>query len=288
MRGTARLRTVGVVGLLALLAVGLVACWPRPQAQPQSQPQALKASQIVVDVDDPPVYGYRVVAEYPHDPQAFTQGLVYPPDEAGVLYESTGLYGRSSLRKVELETGRVLRIHYLEPRYFAEGLALWDDALIQLTWREGTGFVYDRETFELRRTFRYETEGWGLASDVEARRLILSDGSSTLYFLDPETFSIVGRVPVSAKGRPVRLLNELEVIRRLVWANVWQTDRIAVIDPKTGRVGAWLDLSGLLPEGARTGREDVLNGIAYDARNDRLFVTGKLWPKLFEIELVPP
>ena len=267
------------LALIALLGT-LTACWPLSSAE-----RTLKASRLKTNVENPPVYGYRVVNVYPHDPEAFTQGLVYEPHE-GVLYEGTGLWGRSSLRRVDLKTGEVLQIHELPEAYFGEGIALWDGKIVQLTWRSRTGFVYDRASFALLKQFRYETEGWGITSDVENQRLIMSDGSSTLYFWNPETFEEIGRVEVRDRGEPVVRLNELELIGGWVWANVWQTDRIAVIDPQTGRVGAWLDLRGLLPPEERTGREDVLNGIAYDPEGDRLFVTGKLWPKLFEIEPV--
>jgi glutamine cyclotransferase len=254
------------------------ACWP------QAQPKALKVSQITIDFEDPPTYSYRVMRAYPHDPSAFTQGLVYDPVE-GVLYEGTGIWGESSLRKVELASGRVLKIRRLSPQYFGEGIAVWDDRIVQLTWQSRTGFVYTKGTFELLRQFHYETEGWGLTYD--GQRLIMSDGSETLYFWDPETLQEIGRVEVHDRSATIKLLNELEFINGLIWANVWQTDRIAVIDPNTGRVGAWLDLSGILKPEDRTGHEDVLNGIAYDPARDRLFVTGKLWPKLFEIELIP-
>lgn len=229
-----------------------------------------------------PVYGYAVVRTYPHDPTAFTQGLQYLD---GVLYEGTGLYGRSSVRKVRLETGEVLQRHDLAAPYFGEGIAIWGAALYQLTWRSGVAFVYDRETLALRRTFRYSGEGWGLTHD--GRLLIMSDGSDRLRLLDPPTFAERGRVPVTAAGTPVARLNELEYVRGEILANVWQTDYVARIDPATGHVRGWIDLRGLLtPEEAA--RADVLNGIAYDAGGDRLFVTGKLWPKLFEIRLRPP
>lgn len=273
-------RFVALSLALAALLGTLTACWPLSSAE-----RALKASQLKTNVEAPPVYGYRVVNVYPHDPEAFTQGLVYDPQE-GVLYEGTGLWGRSSLRRVELETGEVLQIHELPDRYFGEGITLWDGKVVQLTWQSRTGFVYDQESFALLRQFSYGTEGWGITSDPANRRLIMSDGSATLYFWDPNTLQEIGRVEVRDRGAPVVRLNELELIGGRVWANVWQTDRIAVIDPQTGRVGAWVDLTGLLPPEERTGQEDVLNGIAYDPENDRLFVTGKQWPKLFEIELV--
>lgn len=275
-------RLAAVSLTLTVLLGTLASCWPLFSADSE---RALKVSQLRMDVEDPPVYRYRVVNVYPHDPEAFTQGLVYEPQE-GVLYEGTGLWGRSSLRRVELETGEVLQRYELPDAYFGEGITLWDRKIVQLTWQSRTGFVYDQESFALLEQFSYETEGWGITSDYENQRLIMSDGSSTLYFWDPNTFEEVGRVGVRDRGKPVVRLNELELIGGWVWANVWQTDRIAVIDPQTGRVGAWVDLTGLLPPEERTGQEDVLNGIAYDPEGDRLFVTGKLWPKLFEIELV--
>lgn len=227
------------------------------------------------------LYGYRVVAEHPHDPEAFTQGLVL---EEGVLFESTGLYGQSSLRRVDLSTGTVLQRHDLPDELFGEGIALHDDGIIQLTWQARTGFVYDRETFALEREFTYDTEGWGLTHD--GSRLVMSDGTARLHFVDPETLEILSDVPVTWRGEPVDRLNELEFVDGHVLANVWLTDRIAVIDPGTGEVEAWIDLAGLLPAEERADA-GVLNGIAFDAGSRRLFVTGKLWPRLFEIELVP-
>ena len=228
-----------------------------------------------------PVYSYNVVNTYPHDRDAFTQGLVF---EDGVLYEGTGLGRHSSLRRVDLETGEVQQIYEL-PRFFGEGIAVYGDNIIQLTYEAHVGFVYDRDSFELLEEFNYSTQGWGITTDGE--RLIMSDGSATLYFWDPETFEEIGRVEVYDCDGPVKRLNELEYIHGEVYANVWQTDRIARIDPGTGQVVGWIDLSGLLTAEDRSVPVDVLNGIAYDEKNDRLFVTGKLWPKLFEIELVP-
>ena len=227
-----------------------------------------------------PVHGYEIVREYPHDPDAFTQGLLY---RDGALFESTGQYGRSSLRKVELATGKVLQQHRVDDRYFAEGLADWGTRLIQLTWQTNVGFVYDLTTFEPQSTFTYPGEGWGLTHD--GSRLIMSDGSPNLRFLDPVTFQERGRIRVLDGPAPIDLLNELEFVKGEVYANVWGSDRIAIIDPAAGRVTGWVDLAGLLRGSARTGGEDVLNGIAYDAAQDRLFVTGKLWPKLFEIRV---
>ncbi|MEE8372542.1 MAG: glutaminyl-peptide cyclotransferase [Dehalococcoidia bacterium] len=228
-----------------------------------------------------PVFTYRVVNAYPHDRNAFTQGLVY---EDGVLYEGTGLRGSSTLRRVELETGEVLQLLQISDEFFGEGVTIFEDRIIQLTWQSNVGFVYDKESFELLNDFSYPTEGWGLTHDGE--RLIMSDGTSTLYFLDPGTLQEIGRVEVLDNHGPVVRLNELEYIEGEVYANVWQTDRIARIAPETGRVTGWIDLQGLLSAEDRSAQVDVLNGIAYDADGDRLFVTGKLWPKLFEIGLV--
>ncbi len=225
--------------------------------------------------------GYRVVHTYPHDPQAYTQGLLY---EDGFLYESTGLNGRSSLRMVDLETGRVLQRADVPEKYFAEGLAPWGSTLIQLTWQSHVAFVYDRFSFRLLHTFSYEGEGWGLTQD--GRNLIMSDGTATLRFFDPRTFHEVRRIVVNDRGSQVTQLNELECVRGEIYANVWHTDRIARISPSTGRVLGWIDLAGLLPEDQRSDPEAVLNGIASDAAHDRLFVTGKLWPRLFEIKLI--
>ena len=226
-----------------------------------------------------PVYGYEVVNVYPHDREAFTQGLLF---RDGVLYESTGQYGRSSLRKVQLETGRVLQQINVEARYFAEGLTDWGSRLVQLTWETNIGFVYDLASFKRLQTFSYTGQGWGLARD--ARQLIMSDGTATLRFVDPQTFAVTRRVQVADGGVPVRELNELEFIDGQIYANVWQTDRIAIIAPDTGRVAGWINLAGLLPASAAAS-VDVLNGIAYDAQRRRLFVTGKLWPSLFEIRI---
>jgi glutamine cyclotransferase len=226
----------------------------------------------------PAEYGIRVVAAYEHDPQAFTQGLVA---HQGAIYEGTGRYGTSSIRKLDLETGRVVQQRALPKHYFGEGIAIVGRRLVQLTWRARTGFVYDLESFELLQTFHYPTEGWGLTYD--GARLLMSDGSASLYVLDPETFGMIGKVQVRDRGRPLYRLNELEYVEGFVYANVWQSDRIAKIDPRSGRVVAWIDLGGLRP--AETAGAGVLNGIAYDATTGRLFVTGKLWPKLFAIDI---
>ena len=225
---------------------------------------------------------YRIVHTYPHDQQAFTQGLFYAD---GHLYESTGKEGRSSLREEDLETGRILRMQLVSDKYFAEGLTDWKNTLVQLTWQSHIAFVYDRSTFRLLRTFSYNGEGWGLTHD--AKSLILSDGTATLRFFDPETFHETRRITVKDNGKPVKELNELEYIHGEIYANIWHADRIARISPATGRVVGWIDLKGLMPRSQLTDDEAVLNGIAYDGGHDRLFVTGKLWPKIFEITLVP-
>jgi glutaminyl-peptide cyclotransferase len=226
--------------------------------------------------------GYRFVHAYPHDQQAFTQGLVYID---GHLYESTGIRGQSSLREEDLETGRIVRMQLVPDQYFAEGLTDWKNTLVQLTWQSHVAFVYDRATFRLLRTFHYDGEGWGLTHD--AKSLILSDGTSTLRLFDPDTFKEVRRITVKDRGRPVTYLNELEYIHGEIYANVWHSDRIARISPESGRVLGWIDLKGIMPQDQLSSKEAVLNGIAYDAAHDRLFVTGKLWPKIFEITVVP-
>jgi len=231
-----------------------------------------------------PVAGYRVVAAYPHDRRAFTQGLAWAD---GALYEGTGLKGRSELREVGLAAGRVRRRVALAPEHFGEGIAVLGDRVYQLTWRSGAAFVYDRATFALLETHAYRGEGWGLATD--GARLVMSDGTDRLAFRDPATFAEVGAVGVRDGGEPVPYLNELEWVGGEVWANVWPTDRIARIDPATGRVVGWVDLAGLLPPEERQRRRvGVLNGIAHDPATGRLFVTGKRWPALFEVAPVPP
>ena len=225
---------------------------------------------------------YHIVHVYPHDQHAFTQGLVYVD---GHLYESTGIKGQSTLREEDLETGLIQRMQLVSDRYFAEGLTDWKNTLVQLTWQAHIAFVYDRATFKLLHTFHYDGEGWGLTQD--GKSLILSDGTAKLRFFDPETFKEVRRITVTDHGKPVTQLNELEYIHGEIYANVWHADRIARISPATGRVIGWIDLKGLIPRDQLSNDEAVLNGIAYDAAHNRLFVTGKLWPKIFEITLVP-
>jgi glutamine cyclotransferase len=229
-----------------------------------------------------PVYTYRIVNAYPHDPHAFTEGLVF---QDGVLYESTGLWGESTLRRVELETGAVLQSLALSPEYFAEGVTVHGGRIYQLTWKSHVGFVYDKDSFDLLGQFEYPTEGWGLTQD--GQRLIMSDGTASLHFLDPNTLEEIGQVQAHDQGQPLVHLNELEYVHGEVFANVWQTSLIARIDPATGQVVGWIDLTGILKPEDVTQPVDVLNGIAYDAETDRLFVTGKWWPKLFQIQLVP-
>ena len=228
----------------------------------------------------PRTYGYRIVNTFPHAPTAYTQGLAF---RDGFLFEGTGKHGQSSLRRVELESGRVVQSHSLSRELFGEGITVFGDRIYQLTWRNGIAIVYDKESFRELKRLRYEGEGWGLTDD--GTHLIMSDGSATLRFVDPEDFQVVRRLLVHSQGRRVDQLNELEYINGEIFANVWYRDYIARISPKTGEVTGWIDLRGLWPK--RRDRDDVLNGIAYDAENDRLFVTGKNWPKLYEIQIVP-
>lgn len=227
-----------------------------------------------------PATGYEVLARFPHDTSAYTQGLLY---HDGVLYESTGRYGVSELRRVELESGRVLQRVRLPDDRFGEGLALLDGRLFQLTWESGVGYVYDVETLALVDSFTYTGEGWGLTTDGES--LIMSDGSDTIRFLDPQTFETVRTVAIRDNGAPLKDINELEYIGGVLYANIYRTDWIVRIDPETGNVLNWTNMRGLLSTRERTPYTDVLNGIAYDTANDRLFVTGKLWPTLFHVRL---
>ena len=229
-----------------------------------------------------PEYGYRIVKSYPHDPTAFTEGLFY---HDGALYESTGQEGRSSIRRVNLITGKVLQAQTIPPQYFGEGIVAWKDRLFELTWRSEIGFIYDLKSLKPVGRFNYHGEGWALTHD--GARLIMSDGTAFLRFLDPATLNEIGRVQVTDAGKPVPMLNELEFVHGEVYANVWQTTRIARINPTTGKVVGWIDLAGLAPKELDPQDPDaVLNGIAYDPKGERLFVTGKLWPRLFEIKLL--
>ena len=228
-----------------------------------------------------PLIEFKVTATYPHDSNAFTQGLVFSDN---VLYEGTGVLGQSSLRKVEYQTGRVLAIHRMPANYFGEGIASIDARIYQLTWKSRVGFIYDKATLYLQRRFRYDTEGWGLTYD--GRYLVRSDGSSLLRFHDPETFAVVRQLEVRDPAGPVTRLNELEFVGNAIYANVWKTNRIVKISPATGAVLGEIDLSVLVNELQLSGNRSEANGIAYDAKRNRFFVTGKLWPKLFEIVLL--
>ncbi len=230
----------------------------------------------------PLYYSYDIVNSYPHNETAFTQGLVF---EDGVLYEGTGLYGQSTLRRVELETGKTLQLCSIPNQFFGEGITIFDDKIIQLTWRSNRGFVYNKHSFELLQEFNYPTEGWGITYD--GSKLIISDGTATLYFLDPETFTQGRQIEVYDNDtEPVTRLNELEYIQGKVYANIWMEEKIAIINPQTGQVTGWINLEGI-QDLRNLDAGSVLNGIAYDEKEDRLFVTGKRWPQLFEVELVP-
>ena len=249
-------------GVILVLLAGVVWAFVRPQPVAE--------------------YGYKIVNTYPHDKGAFTQGLVY---EDGRLYEGTGRKGKSTVRRVELKTGKVEHFEPLPRQLFGEGIAILGDRIYQLTWKSGRGFFYDKKTLRRVGTFRYRGEGWGLTSD--GRHLIMSDGTPIIRYLDPKTFREVGRIRVTSEGRTVAKLNELEYIGGEIFSNVWETNRIARISPETGRVVGWIDLRGLLRFRDRNPLKDMhLNGIAYDPAGDRLFVTGKNWPKLFEIKLI--
>ena len=247
-------------------------------------PMSFAAAAPVAPSADIPVYSYEVVNVYPHDPAAFTEGLFF---RDGYLYESTGMNGASSIRKVELKSGRVVQQRDLPSTIFGEGIVDWKNELISVTWKTQEGYVFDIDTFDFKRKFNYPGEGWGMTHND--KNLLLSDGTPSIRVLDPQTLRQTAAIHVTAQGKPVDQLNELEWVKGQIYANIWQTNRIARIDPKTGKVTAWIDLSGLLSHSDRAfDRVDVLNGIAYDAKGDRLFVTGKYWPNLFEIRLVAP
>lgn len=238
------------------------------------------AASLALPSQSIPHYGYKVVHVYPHDPTAFTQGLEY---RDGVLYEGTGLKGQSTLRREDLSTGRVLQQISVAPEYFGEGITVLGPQIFELTWQSQIGFVYNRDSFEQIKKFSYTGEGWGLTND--GRQIYMSDGTSQIRCLDPATLAEIRRFSVRDGTAPVHWLNELEWIKGELFANVWQTDKIVRISPADGKVMGWIDLSGLLTDSERAAGADVLNGIAYDSTKDRIFVTGKLWPKLFEIQL---
>ncbi len=231
-----------------------------------------------------PTYSFTIVGEYPHDRESFVQGLIVD-DKPGVLLEGSGLWGESSLRRVDMETGSVTQFLPLQDQYFGEGITVFNDQVIQLTWKSGVGFIYDSDSFNLLNTFNYAHEGWGITHD--GQQLIVSDGSATIHFWDPETLQETHQIQVNDEYGLVTQLNELEFVEGEIFANVWQTDTIVRIDPNSGNVIGRIDLTGLLSQESRDGSEDVLNGIAYDSTGERLFVTGKRWPTLYEIELVP-
>lgn len=266
------MRVKVLLAAVAAVTIGVVACRDGKSAPPETETDTTAMGPPA------PVAPVEQVRSYPHDSTAFTQGLVWLN---GRLYESTGRYEQSSIRLVDLETGRVIQRVPLGRQYFAEGLAAVGDSLYQLTWKEGVAFVWDPATLRQVGQLAYNGEGWGLTSD--GRRLVVSDGSSYLTFVDPHTFQVDTTLRVMDGGRPVDQLNELEWVKGEIWANVWHTTRIARIDPATGRVKGWLELSALIPP--VTDQEAVLNGIAYDEAADRLLVTGKLWPRLFEIRV---
>lgn len=250
-----------------------VACSQAPEAAPSS----------AAPPPPPTVLHYSVVKQFPHDPECYTQGLTF---DGGKLFESGGQYGRSSLREVELDTGKLKRNHIVPAEFFAEGMTIVGDKIYQLTYKEGQCLVYDKAKFDVVKSFRYEGEGWGLTYD--GKNLLMSDGSAEIRVLDPETFKELKRIQVTDGGNPVQLLNELEFVDGVLYANIYLTDRIARIDPTTGRVTGWLDLAGILDRNKlpATSKAEVLNGIAYEPSAKRLFVTGKYWPTLFEIKLV--
>lgn len=259
--------------MLFPLGIFFLSCWmacpaPEESGNPAETTDSLHEKVVVINT-------------YPHDSQAFTQGLFYL---SGLFYESTGLYGASSLRLVQPETGQVIKKVQLDTHYFGEGCAPAGNNIIQLTWKQGVAFVYNRETFEKTGQFTYSGEGWGITSD--GTHLIMSDGTATLRFLDPVTFEETGHITVRDGNKPIEQLNELEYIKGFIYANIWQTDNIIRIDPQTGLVQAWIDCRGLLTP-AETASADVLNGIAYDPEHDRIFITGKKWPKLFEVRFEP-
>ena len=267
--------------LALLLLVGsslAVACGASSSTPPEPQAHAATPAPAGPVVER---YGYEIVRSHPHDPAAFTQGLTIAD---GQLFEGTGLHGQSSLRRVDLTTGAALQQIALDGRYFGEGVAVVGDRIIQLTYHTGVGFVYDRKTFAKQREFTYSGEGWGLTYD--GQRLIMSDGSDTLRFRNPETMAEVGRVRVRDGDRAIDRINEMEYVDGAIYGNIWQEDRIARIDPKTGVVTAWIDMSNLLTATERSRGVDVLNGIAHDPKTGHFLITGKLWPWVFEVKFV--
>jgi glutamine cyclotransferase len=278
VNSVARSLAASVQGLACLWLAG---CDAKPAGSSAPTSPAI-ATSAVVPASAPVAYTYEVVRTFPHDRSAFTQGLSYLD---GKWLESTGLNGHSSLRRVDFATGQVLQQVRVPSEYFAEGMTALGGKIYQLTWQNHKGFVYDLATFALEKEFAYTGEGWGLTTD--GKSLILSDGTDQLRFLDPATFAVTRTISVTRNGAPLRLLNELEFVRGEIYANIWQSQSVARIDPATGRLLGVIDFYGLLPDADRTPETDVLNGIAYDAASDRLFVTGKKWPTIFEVRLRP-
>ena len=267
-------RVLFIVLLVAAVLASVLAC-----SAPSTAGQAENGAQAT---DAVPVYSYQVVNTWPHDAEAYTQGLVY---HDGLLFESTGLRGESSLRRVELKTGKVKKKVDVPRQYFAEGITIFRDKIFQLTWQSQKGFVYDLKKFKQEGEFTYEGEGWGLTHDDHS--LILSDGTNRIRFLDPASFQVQRTISVFDQGQPLTELNELEYIKGEIYANIWRADRLVRIDPTTGKITGWVDMTGLHHQGnSGIARENCLNGIAYDAEGDRLFVTGKRWPLVYEIRLV--
>ena len=264
------------IRLLLVLGVALFGL----QCQPNSNTGSANIGPTPPANGPVPKYGYQIVNIWPHDSNAFTQGLILMD---GKLLESTGQEGFSSLRRVELESGKILKKVDVPVPYFAEGLTALNGKLYQLTWQHNIGFIYDAQTFEQQGEFNYQGEGWGLTTDGQS--LILSDGTNRIRFIDPNGFRVTRTITVTDGSQPVRELNELEYVNGEIYANIWHDNRIAMIDPQSGRVNAWIDLTGLMPEGELEDPEAVLNGIAYDQTNDMLIVTGKLWPRVFEIKV---
>ena len=263
------------------LALPLLAVWAAALIEPaRARADDVPDAPIVAPGGVPLDYTYEVIHSWPHDRKAFTEGLVY---RNGDILESDGLYGQSTLREVDLETGRILKRITIPSRYFAEGLAVIGDKAYELTWKRGVGFIYNVDTFAKLGEFHYAGEGWGLANDGPL--LVMSDGTDRIRFIDPKDFRVVRSIHVTASGQPVYRINELEWVRGEIFANVWQTDWVLRIDPSNGTVLGIVDLSGLLPWTEWAPGTDVLNGIAYDPAGGRLFVTGKNWPKLFEVRL---
>ena len=266
--------------LVSLLFVGGCAARNATSAPTVAAQTAPVVTPVVAPSNGPRQLSWSIIKEFPHDPTAFTEGLLW---HDGALYESTGLEGQSKLRRVDLQSGQVLKNVNLPPQLFGEGLALAGGKLYQLTWQTKIGFVYDAKTFKPLAKFNYQDEGWGLTFD--GTNLIQSDGTDVLTWRDPKDFSAVKTLKVTRGGAALANLNELEWIDGKIWANVWQTNDVVIIDPKTGKVGAQLNLTGILKDSDKLGGEDVLNGIAYDSTNKRIFVTGKNWPKLYWINV---